>query len=114
MAWLNPNVAQWELWELDQKTEELEQRDAADHGNLTTRLMHAPNERAAEERFAESKARVMALVPEAMRDVVEQRIRSGTEMAFLLHGLEFARVRMGYAGELLQQRAGDYVWRGCE
>src|SRR5580698_2229269 len=98
MAWLNANVAQWELWELDQKSEEMEQRDAADHGNLTTRLMHAPNERAAEERFAESKARVMALVPLAMREVVEQRIRSGTEMAFLLHGLEFARVRMGYAG----------------
>src|SRR5580704_17576221 len=52
MAWLNANVAQWELWELDQKSEELEQRDAADHGNLTTRLMHAPNERAAQERFA--------------------------------------------------------------
>jgi hypothetical protein len=96
MAWLNPNVAQWELWELDQKTEELEQRDAADHGNLTTRLMHAPNKLAAQERFAESKARVMALVPETMREVVEQRVRSGTEMAFLLHGLEFARVRMGY------------------
>jgi hypothetical protein len=98
MAWLNPNVAQWELWELDQKTEELEQRDAADHGNLTTRLMHAPNAQAAEERFAQSKARIMALVPETMREVVEQRIRNGTEMAFLLHGLEFARVRMGYAG----------------
>ena len=40
----------------------------------------------------------MALVPETMRDVVEQRLRSGTEVAFLLHGLEFARVRMGYAG----------------
>src|SRR5580704_622355 len=98
MAWLNANVAQWELWELDQKTEELEQRDASDHGNLTTRLMHVPNKLAAQERFAESKARVMALVPETMRDVVEQRLRSGTEMAFLLHGLEFARVRMGYAG----------------
>jgi hypothetical protein len=98
LAWLSPTVAQWELWELDQKTEELEQRDAADHGNLTTRLMHAPNERAAQERFAESKAHVMALVPETMREIVEQRIRSGTELAFLLHGLEFARVRMGYSG----------------
>ena len=98
MTWLNANAAQWELWELDQKTEEMEQRDAADHGNLTTRLMHAPNEKAAQERFAESIVRVMALVPETMRDVVEQRIRSGTEMAFLLHGLEFARVRMGYSG----------------
>ena len=73
-----------------------------------------PNEAAAKERFAESAARVMALVPEAMREVVEQRLRSGSEMAFLLHGLEFARVRMGYAGQLVQQRAGDYVWRGGE
>ncbi len=98
LAWLHDAVAQWELWELDQKTEELEQRDAADHGNLTTRLIHAPNEEAARERFAESKDRVMALVPEAMRGVVEQRLRSGTELAFLLYGLEFARVRMGFAG----------------
>jgi hypothetical protein len=98
LAWLNPTLAQWELWELDQKTEELEQRDAADHGNLTTRLMHAPNEKAAQARFAESKARVMELVPQAMHEIVEQRLRSGTELVFLLHGLEFARVRMGYSG----------------
>jgi len=98
LAWLNADAAHWELWELNQATEELEQRDAADHGNLTTRLMHAPYEAAARERFADSAERVMALVPEPMREVVEQRIRSGTELAFLLHGLEFARVRMGYAG----------------
>jgi hypothetical protein len=99
LAWMNPDAAQWELWEFDEKTEEMEQRDTADHGNVTTRLIHAPSEGSARERFAESAARVMQLVPEAMREVVEQKIRSGTEMAFLLHGLEFARVRMGYAGE---------------
>jgi hypothetical protein len=98
LAWLNPDAAQWELWELDQASEELEQKDAADHGNLTTRLMHAPNMSAARERFAQSAARVMALVPEPMREAVEQKIRSGSEMAFLLHGLEFARIRTGYAG----------------
>jgi hypothetical protein len=99
LAWMNPDAAQWELWEFDEKTEELEQRDAADHGNLSTRLIHAPSEVAARERFAEAAARVMQLVPKAMREVVEQKVRSGTEMAFLLHGLEFARVRSGYAGE---------------
>jgi hypothetical protein len=99
LAWMNAEAAQWELWEFDEKTEELEQRDAADHGNISTRLIHAANEEAARERFADAAARVMALVPEAMRDAVERKIRSGTEMAFLLHGLEFARVRMGYAGE---------------
>jgi hypothetical protein len=98
MAWLNENVAQWELWELDQASEELEQRDAADHGNLATKLVRAPNQSAVMERFEESAAKVMALVPEAMREVVEPRIRNGTEMAFLLHGLEFARTRMGYSG----------------
>jgi hypothetical protein len=99
LPWMNADAAQWELWEFDEKTEELEQRDTADHGNLATRLVHAPNEEAARERFAEAAARVMALVPEAMRTVVEQRIQSGVEMAFRLHGLEFARVRMGYAGQ---------------
>jgi len=99
LPWMNTDAAQWELWEFDEKTEELEQRDAADHGNLTTRLIHSPNIEAAGERFAEAAARVMQLVPEPMRAVVEQRIRSGAEMAFLLHGLEFARVRMGYAGQ---------------
>ena len=99
LAWMNRDAAQWELWEFDEKTEEMEQRDAADHGNLTTRLIHAPNEEAARERFAEAVARVMALVPEPMRAAVEQRIQSGAEMAFRLHGLEFARVRMGYAGQ---------------
>ena len=99
LAWMNRDAAQWELWEFDEKIEEMEQRDAADHGNLTTRLIHAPNEEAARERFAEAASRVMALVPELMRAEVEQRIQSGVEMAFRLHGLEFARVRMGYAGQ---------------
>jgi hypothetical protein len=99
IPWMNADAAQWELWEFDEKTEEMEQRDAADHGNLKTRLIHAANEEAARERFAESTGWVMELVPEAMRAVVEQKVRSGAEMAFLLHGLEFARVRMGYAGQ---------------
>ncbi len=98
LAWMNPDAAQWELWEFDEKTEELEQRDAADHGNVSTRLLQAPNDAAARERFAEAAARVRTLVPEQMRERVEQRVRSGSEMAFLLHGLEFARARMGYAG----------------
>lgn len=99
LAWMNQDAAEWELWELDEKTEEMEQRDAADQGNVSTRLVQAPDEAAARERFAESAGRVMALVPEAMRELVEQRVRSGAEMAFLLHGLEFARVRIGYAGQ---------------
>ena len=33
-----------------------------------------------------------------MRAIVEQRIRNGSELAFLLHGLEFARIRTAFAG----------------
>ena len=98
MAWLS-GESQWELYELDQRGEELVQRDAADHGNLTTRLLHAPNQAAARERFADSAARVMELVPAEFQGIVEQRLRSATELAFLLHGLEFARVRLGASAE---------------
>lgn len=98
LAWMNNQAAQWELWELDERTEEMQRRDPADHGNLTTRLIQAPDEAAARERFRESARRVLALLPESMRDMVEQRVRGAAEIAFLLHGLEFARIRAGYTG----------------
>jgi hypothetical protein len=97
LAWLNPDAAQWELWELDERTDQLEPRDAADHGNLATRLVRAPAAQAARERFPDATKRVLSLVPASMLSLVEHRLRSGSELAFLLHGLEFARVRSGIA-----------------
>ncbi len=99
MAWLNQVAAQWELWEIDESSEDLFVCDTGDFGNLTTHLLHAPNESAARERFGDAASRVLAVVPDAMRSLVEQRVLSGRELAFLLHGLEFARARLGYAGE---------------
>ncbi len=99
MAWLAGDAAQWELWEIDARDEQLTARDAADQGNLTTRLIHAPNTASAALRFRDASARVLAMVPEAFRPVVQTRLRSGSELAFLLHGLEFARVRIGAAAE---------------
>lgn len=99
LAWMNTDVAQWELYAFDEESDRLERRDAADHGNLMTRLLHAPDLNSARERFAASAAHVLALVPAPMRGFVEERVRSGTEMAFLLHGLEFARVRTGYSAQ---------------
>ncbi len=98
MVWLT-GESQWQLYELDQRGEELVERDAGDHGNLLTRLLHVPNQAAARERFAESAGRVMGLVAPEFQGVVEQRLRSATELAFLLHGLEFARVRLGASAE---------------
>ncbi|HEX3571579.1 MAG TPA: hypothetical protein VHU44_12220 [Acidobacteriaceae bacterium] len=99
LTWMNSQAAQWELWELDDRTEELQQRDPADHGNLLTRIVQAPDEVSARERFREAIARVLALVPKEMHEIVEQRVRSAAEIGFLLHGLEFARVRSGYTGQ---------------
>jgi hypothetical protein len=104
MAWLNAEAAQWELWELDQKTEELTERDAADQGNLRTRLVQAPDEEAAEERFAGAIARVMELVPATERSRVERRLRSSAEMVFLLHGMEFARAQVAFAPNSFAQK----------
>ncbi|MDQ2924899.1 MAG: hypothetical protein M3R43_05010, partial [Acidobacteriota bacterium] len=98
LAWLNESAAQWQLYELDQKSEELTPRDAADHGNLRTRLIHHPDEEAACERFATAVEQVLGLVPVHEHARVEQRLRSTAELAFLLHGLEFARARLGFTG----------------
>jgi hypothetical protein len=97
LAWMNPEAAQWELWELDQSSEEMEPRDAADQGNLRTRLVHHPDPYAAQERFAEAIAQVMQLVPASEAWRVDQRLRNTAELAFELHGLEFARARVGLA-----------------
>ncbi|HZQ41756.1 MAG TPA: hypothetical protein VFA99_00795 [Acidobacteriaceae bacterium] len=97
MAWLNADAAQWELYELDAASEELQQRDLADTGNLRTRLVHHPDESAAAERFAKAIEEVLELVPPHDHACVEQRLRSTSELAFLLHGLEFARARISLA-----------------
>ena len=97
MVWLDERAAQWGLWELDQATGEMTQQDPADHGNLATRLVHAPDEAAARERFSDAIARVLAMTPPSAREQVELKVHSGAEIGFHLHGLEFARVRAGYA-----------------
>jgi len=94
LAWLNPDAAQWELYELDPTTEELTLLDPTDQGNLRTRLIHHPDEAAARDRFTGAIAAVLSLIPEPEQGRVDQRLRSTSELAFLLHGLEFARARI--------------------
>ena len=95
MAWLNHAAANFELFTLDERSEELVQVDFRDTGNLNSRLVHAFSAAAALERCQSGIDRLLALVPDAARERVEIRAHSATEVGFLLHGLEFGRVRHG-------------------
>ncbi len=97
MAWLNHSAADFQLFTLDERSEELTPVDFRDTGNVESRLVHAFSAEAAMERCQKSIDRILALAPQAARERVEIRARSSTEVALLLHGLEFARVRHGAA-----------------
>jgi hypothetical protein len=98
MAWLNHAAADFQLFTLDERSEELAEVDFRDMGNLASRLVHAFSAASAIERAQAGLDRLMALVPSAARERVEVRPRSATEVGLHLHGLEFARVRQGFAG----------------
>jgi hypothetical protein len=71
--------------------------DFRDTGNLESRLVHAFSAAAAIERCQAGIDRLLALVPPAAKERVEVRPSSAAEVGLLLHGLEFARVRHGFA-----------------
>jgi hypothetical protein len=97
MAWLNHAAADFQLFTLDERSEELAPLDFRDTGNLGSRLVHAFSASAAIERCREGVDRLLSLVPPAAKERVEVRPSSATEVGLLLHGLEFARVRHGFA-----------------
>jgi hypothetical protein len=88
MANLNRDAAKWNLYEFDERHDVVE-IDCTDCGNVATRLVHATDEVAARERFAESIARVQGLLPNC-----EVVVSSPAEIAFRWRGLEFARTRL--------------------
>lgn len=95
MAWLNHAAAGFQLYTLNELTEELAPVDFRDTGNFESRLVHAFTRDAAIERCRAGLDRVLALLPDEAHSRVELYPRSATEVGLLLHGLEFARVRHG-------------------
>jgi hypothetical protein len=95
MAWMNHAAAEFQLYTLDERAEELVQVDFRDVGNIQSRLVHAFSAEAAIERCRTGIDRLLALVPEGMRSRIEIHPRSAAEVGLLLFGLEFARVRQG-------------------
>jgi hypothetical protein len=104
MAWLNHAAAGFELYTLDERSEELARVDFRDTGNLESRLLHAFSPQGAIDRCRAGLDRLLEMVPPEARDFVELYPRSATEVALLLHGLEFARVRHGAAADSFARR----------
>jgi hypothetical protein len=91
MAHLHPTGAKWSLYEFDQREDALVETDLRDGGNLATRLVHAVDESSARDRFAESTARIRAILPQA-----EVVVLSSALVSFRRHGLEFAQARIAH------------------
>jgi hypothetical protein len=94
MAWLNQTLAQWELYELNPSTAELTASPTGENGNIEIQLPHAFDPVAALERSATAIAHLKSLLPLGL-NATEIRPRGATEIAFSLHGLEYARIRHG-------------------
>jgi len=95
MAWLNQAAADFQLYTLDEQSEEFVQVDFRDTGNQKSRLVHAFSADAAIERCKTGIDRLMTIIPAASQSRVKILARSATEVGLMLHGLEFARVRCG-------------------
>ena len=91
MAHLHPTAAKWQLYEFDQREDSLVPVDLGDTGNLTTRLVHAVDETATRERFAQSIARISAILPQTGVAVLSPAL-----VSFRRHGLEFAQAKIAH------------------
>jgi len=109
MANLNRGAAKWRLFEFDEREGAVVEMDCSDRGNVATRLVHATNEDAALERFAEPVARIRAILPNCAVAVL-----SAAEIAFRWRGLEFARARMGAEAATFRSRPEIVFGVGAE
>lgn len=91
MAHLNNDAAKWQLYELEDRDDNMKTLDISDCGNVATRLVHSTDETAVQARFAPAIEQVRGLMSEA-----EVATLSPAEIAFRCHGLEFARARLAH------------------
>lgn len=105
MAWLNHSAATFEMYTLDERSEELVPVDFRDIGNFDSRLMRSFSVQTAVERCQAGIDQVFALLPENGKARVEIQARGTGEVALALHGLEFARVQQGFAVNSFSQQS---------
>jgi len=76
MPWLNSAAAKWELYELDERVEQIEPVDLRNSGNLHCQLVHAFNPNAALERFRSAVNHVLGLLRPGHRATTEVLLTS--------------------------------------
>ena len=91
LACLNHDLAKFELYEFNEAEQSLQLLDCRDRGNIATHLVKCLNPAAAKERLKPAVDRVLSLVQYPGK--VQLVAVSASEIAFRLHGLEFARAK---------------------
>ena len=93
MAHLNHATAKFELFGCNERERNVRQLDCRDRGNIATHLVQSTNEAAARDRFAASIAQVLQAAGSGSGEI-EITVLSPAEIAFRVHGLEFAVARV--------------------
>jgi len=70
MAHLNPEAAKWQLYELEERQEEIVAIEVFDRGNVSTRLVRCVDETEVERRFALNRTRAYAHARDGSRTLV--------------------------------------------
>jgi hypothetical protein len=91
LACLNHELAKFELYEFNESEQELRLLDCRDRGNIATHLVKCLNPVVTKERLKAAIDRVLSHLQHSGK--VQLVAISAGEIAFRLHGLEFARAR---------------------
>src|SRR5881398_818092 len=70
MVHLNPEAAKWQLYELEERQEEIVAIEVFDRGNVSTRLVRCVDETEVERRFALNRTRAYAHARDGSRTLV--------------------------------------------
>jgi hypothetical protein len=89
MAHLHRGAAKWELYELDEREDDVRQIEINDRGNVLTRLVRCPDDKEIFDRFAGPITFVRSMMSEA-----EIGVLPPAEISLRCRGLEFAGWRL--------------------
>jgi hypothetical protein len=96
MAWLNPSLAKWELWEVGDDFDTLVQIDIRESAICSRIAVKSFDHARSFDRFTEGTHRVMAFLSEETQAQIELRALTPCEIALEIKGWPIAYVRFAY------------------